>query len=45
MKKGCELCDSNESKRREDNIHVCNKCNEKYPIPKNKINLEENHGR
>ena len=27
----CELCDTNDSKRREDNIHVCDKCNELYP--------------
>ena len=28
----CELCDSNEGNRREDNIYTCNNCNEKYPI-------------
>ena len=27
----CELCDTNDSKRREDDIHVCDKCNELYP--------------
>ena len=31
---GCELCDSNESKRRKDNIHVCDECDDKYPIGK-----------
>tara|TARA_R110000824_G_scaffold284376_1_gene472669 strand:+ start:6896 stop:7105 length:210 start_codon:yes stop_codon:yes gene_type:complete len=31
----CEMCETEEeSKRREDNIYVCNKCNEKYPINK-----------
>ena len=28
----CELCDSYGSERREDDIHVCDECNEKYPI-------------
>jgi len=32
--KGCELCDSEDSKRREDNIHICCECNKKYPIKK-----------
>ena len=30
----CELCDSDDGQRREDNIYVCNKCNKKYPINK-----------
>ena len=31
----CELCDTeDEAKRRKDNIYVCSKCNEKYPINK-----------
>ena len=28
----CELCDSKKGIRREDNIYVCNECNEKFPI-------------
>jgi len=28
----CELCDSKEGIRREDDICVCDDCNEKYPI-------------
>ena len=28
----CELCDSMEGKRRKDNLSVCDKCNNKYPI-------------
>ncbi len=31
----CELCDSKDGVRREDNIYVCSKCNEKYPIKDN----------
>ena len=32
----CELCDSLSGKRRKDNIAICDKCNEKYPIKENK---------
>jgi len=28
----CELCDSEEGIRRDDNIYVCDSCNNKYPI-------------
>ena len=28
----CELCDNKKGIRREDNIYVCNKCNEEHPI-------------
>ena len=28
----CELCDSEEGIRREDNIYVCDKCNKEHPI-------------
>ena len=28
----CELCDNDKAIRREDNIYVCNECNQKYPI-------------
>ena len=30
--KPCEMCDSLEGIRRDDNIHVCNRCNDKYPM-------------
>ena len=30
--KPCELCDNFEGKKRQDNIHVCDKCNEKHPL-------------
>ena len=29
--KPCELCDNLKATRRSDNIHVCDKCNIKYP--------------
>ena len=28
----CELCGSEEGIRRDDNIHVCNECDDKYPV-------------
>ena len=28
----CELCGNEESIRRNDNIHVCDECNDKHPI-------------
>ena len=28
----CELCGSEESIRRDDNIHVCDECDDKYPV-------------
>ena len=31
----CELCDDGLGKRRADNIFVCDKCDEKYPIEEN----------
>ena len=30
----CELCDNYNATRRKDNIYVCDKCNNKYPINK-----------
>ncbi len=32
----CELCDSPEGTRRDDNIYVCDICNDKYPIKEDK---------
>ena len=32
----CEVCDSRKGKRRKDDIHVCDKCNAKYPLRKEK---------
>jgi len=32
----CEICDSVESKRREDDIHLCDECNEGN-YPQNKL--------
>jgi hypothetical protein len=33
----CELCDNFEGgKKREDNIYVCDECNEKHPLKENK---------
>ena len=32
----CELCDNLGGKRRDDNIYVCDECNEEYPINENK---------
>tara|TARA_R110002073_G_scaffold79747_9_gene192353 strand:- start:1354 stop:2238 length:885 start_codon:yes stop_codon:yes gene_type:complete len=31
-KEMCELCGSEEGIRRNDNIHVCDECNDKYPV-------------
>ena len=28
----CELCGSEEGIRRDDNIHVCDECDDKYPV-------------
>ena len=28
----CELCDSEEGKRRDDGIFICDDCDEKFPI-------------
>ena len=28
----CELCDESKGARRSDNIHVCESCNNKYPV-------------
>ena len=28
----CELCGSEEGIRRDDNIHVCDECDNKYPV-------------
>ena len=28
----CEMCDSIEGIRREDNIHVCDSCDKEFPI-------------
>ena len=33
MKMPCELCDDLGGKRRDDNIYVCDECDDKYPIP------------
>ena len=30
--RGCEICDADVAKRRIDNLYVCKKCNEQYPI-------------
>jgi len=27
----CEMCESNDAIRREDNIYLCDTCNNKYP--------------
>ena len=33
----CELCDNFEGgKKREDNIYVCDECNEKHPLKEEK---------
>ena len=31
--KACEICDNYKAIRRQDNLYVCDKCNEEYPIP------------
>ena len=28
----CEMCDSKEARRREDNMYLCDECNDVYPI-------------
>ena len=28
----CEMCDSDNAVRREDNLYVCDKCNNNYPL-------------
>ena len=32
----CELCDNLGGKRRDDNIYVCDECNEKHPLKEEK---------
>ena len=37
----CELCDNFEGgKKREDNIYVCDECNEKHPLKEEKWTTE-----
>ncbi len=37
FRNGCEICDEDTiAFKREDNIYICDKCNKKYPIKKDK---------